>query len=73
MWHPFRRMGKDRAGRESAKAAVEDAKSISQTMDHEINEDKIRANVLREIRERNHLAELFDEAFSMRRRREEEH
>lgn len=71
MWHPFRRVGKDRAGRENAKAAVEDAKSISQKIDNEIKKDKIRARALREIRERNHLAELFDEAFSMRRREEE--
>lgn len=60
MWNPFRR---DSDRREEAKRAVEEAEVISQKIDAEISDDKIRIRVLREIREVNHLAERFDAAF----------
>jgi hypothetical protein len=70
MWHPFRWVGKDRAGHVKAQAAAQDAEIMVQKIDDEINRDKVRSSVLKEIRERNHLAQLFDEAFSMRRHEE---
>jgi hypothetical protein len=72
MWSIFRWINKDRAGQERAKRAVADAELITEKIDREIQEDVDTAHFLRGFRTRNHLAELFDEAFSARRKRQGE-
>lgn len=73
MWSPlqwFKRDREEREGRDKARAAIDDVEVITRRIDEEISKDRVRARVLRDIREHNHLAELFDEAFSSQRRRE---